>query len=149
LATEFTLRRPDGRPLGTFGEVQATVRRLCYGVEFFWTTSGPEKVKEAAANGVELPDAIRQWMETLPSLLEGVVEADDYRIEFGLGNEEPVPFLSVTPRGSGPRLQEVLSALEAEYGDELRIAGSDPALAKYFTVPFPPPFPQPGDEGGG
>jgi hypothetical protein len=126
LATEYTLRRADGQPLGTFAQVQAVLCRLFPGIDFGWTTSGPEKVRLAAERGVELPEAIRRWMETLPSLLEGVVEGDDFRVEFGLGDREPVPCLFVEPRGLSPELDRLLTALEAEYGGELVVSGSDP-----------------------
>jgi hypothetical protein len=127
LAISYTLRRADRQPLGSFAAVQDRIRRLCPGVEFGWTTSGPEKVRLAAENGVILPDAIRLWMETLPALLEGAVEGDDYLIEFGLGHEEPVASLYVEPHGDGPELDRLLAALEDEFGGELVFAGSDPA----------------------
>lgn len=133
MATEYTLRRPDGRPLGTFAEVQALLRRLAPGVEFGWTTSGPEKVRQATENGVELPEDIRRWMESLPALLEGAVETEEYLVVFGLGYEEPVPFLCVEPHGEGAELDRLLAALETEVGSALLVTGTDPALAEHFT----------------
>jgi len=129
MATEFSLRRGDGAPLGTFEQVQALLRRLFPGVEFFWTTSGPEKLRLAAERGVELPEHIRRWIETLPSLLEGFVEGDDFSVAFGLGHEEPVRFLCVEPHGVSPELDRLLSALESEVGGELMVWGSDPGLS--------------------
>src|SRR5438270_13811735 len=114
MATEFTLRRADGQPFGSFEQAQALIRRHFPAIEFFWTTSGPEKVRQAEANGVELPPHIRQWMETLPSLLEGVAEGDGYLVSFGLGNEEAVPCLYVEPHGEAPELERGLAAREAE-----------------------------------
>ena len=126
MATEFSLRPRDGRDLGSFANVQALLQRVFPRIDFGWTTSGPEKVRQAEANGVKLPEAIRRWMEALPAVLEGFVEGDDYLISFGLGYEEPVRFLTVEPRGVGDELQRNLEALEAAVGGALLVYGTDP-----------------------
>ena len=126
MATEFTLRRKDRQPLGTFEEVQAILRRIFPGVQFWRTTSGPEKVEMAEKNGGPLPPHIKAWMLTLPSMLDGICEADEWIVEFGLGPTEPVPELYVQPRGDSPELQQRLDALEAEYGNTLIVSGSEP-----------------------
>src|SRR3954471_12112442 len=122
MATEYTLRRADGRAFGAFDQGQALIRRLFPAVEFFWTEGGPDKVRQADANGVELAPHIRQWMMTLPALVEGVAEGPDFHVTFGLGTEEPVACLYVTPRGLGPELERGLAALEAEAGAELKVS---------------------------
>src|SRR5947208_952836 len=76
MATEYTLRRADGRPFGSFAQVQALIRRLFPVVEFGWTTSGPEKIRQAAEHGIELPPQLREAVEKLPSLLEGAAEGE-------------------------------------------------------------------------
>jgi hypothetical protein len=126
LATEYTLRRGDGKPLGTFEDVQAALRRLFPGVRFWWTTSGPEKIRQAEERGVELPPMIRQTIEKLPSMLDGICEGDGFTVEFGLGPSEPVSCLCVQPRGASPELLQRLGALEAEFGGTLVVAGSEP-----------------------
>lgn len=126
MATEFTLRRKDRQPLGTFEEVQTTLRRIFPGVQFWWTTSGPEKVQQAEQNGGPLPPHIKEWMLTLPSMLDGVCEGDDWLVEFGLGPTEPVPELYVQPRGIAPEMNQRLDALEADYGNTLVVSGSEP-----------------------
>jgi hypothetical protein len=126
---DMVLRRADGRPLGTFEQVQATLSRLCPGVDFGWTTSGPEKVRLADERGVQLPEAIRQWMETLPALLEGIYEGDGFLVEFGLGCQEPVESLHVAPHGDVPELERLLAALESEFGAELVLPGLEPGPA--------------------
>jgi len=129
VATEYSLRRSDRQPLGTFTEVEARLSRLFPGVEFFWTTSGVEKLRHADENGVELPDPIRAWMATLPSLREGIYEGDEFLVEFGLGFEEPVACLSVVPRGVSPQLFRLLDALEVEFGGLMVVSGSEPQEA--------------------
>ena len=125
MATEYTLQRADGRPFGSFEQVQTLIRRLFPSVEFFRTTSGPEKVRQAEERGVVLPPHIRQWMEALPSLLEGVAEGDGFHVRFGLGTEEPVSCLYVEPRGLAPELERGLAALEAEAGAEFKVSGTE------------------------
>ena len=64
-------------------------------------------------------------METLPSLLEGVAEGDEFCVTFGLGTEEPVSCLYVTPHGLAPELDRGLAALEAEAGVEFKVSGTE------------------------
>jgi hypothetical protein len=125
MATEYTLRRADGQPFGSFAQVQTLIGRLFPAVEFFWTTSGPEKIRQAEERGIKLPPHIRQWMATLPSLLEGVAEGSEFHVTFGLGHEEPVSCLYVTPRGLAPELDRGLAALEAEAGAEFKVSGTE------------------------
>ena len=125
MATEYTLRRADGRPFGTFEQVQALIRQLFPSVEFFWTTSRPEKLRQAEERGVELPPQIRRCLEALPSLLEGVAEGPEFHVTFGLGQEEPVSCLYVTPRGLAPELERGLAALEAAAGAAFKVSGSE------------------------
>jgi hypothetical protein len=125
VATEFTLRRADGQPFGSFELVQALIRRVFPSVEFFWTTSGAEKIEMARHNGVEMPPQILEAIKDLPSLLEGVAQGEGYHVSFGLGHEEPVTFLCIEPRGSGPELDAGLESLEAEAGLALRVSGTE------------------------
>ncbi|HEY2416249.1 MAG TPA: hypothetical protein VGI40_28670 [Pirellulaceae bacterium] len=125
MATEFTLQRPDGAPLGTFNEVQTMIRRHFPSVQFSWTTSGLEKLKLAKERGLELPPEIRKACESLPSLLEGSAGGTSYQIAFGLGHEEPVCCLYVEPRGDHQELLSGLAAMEKEVGAAFRISGSN------------------------
>jgi hypothetical protein len=125
VATEYTLRRAGGRPFGTFDEVQALIRRAFPEVEFGWTASAPEKPRLAKERGIEFPPQLRQALESLPSLLEGVGEGEEYHVTFGQGHEEPVPCLYVTPRGMAPELDRGLAMLEAEAGAEFKVSGDD------------------------
>lgn len=125
MATEFTLRRADGLPFGSFDEVKSLICRLFPEVKFFWTRSGPESLRLAEERGIEFPEQLRKALETSPSLLEGVAEGPGYHVSFGLGHEEPVSCLYVEPRGDSTVLERGLSELEAEAGAELKIAGEE------------------------
>ena len=123
MATEFTLRRADGQPFGSFEQVQARIRALFPSVEFFWRTSGQEKIALAAERGIVFPAALMAVLPDLPSLLEGVAEGDGFRVDFGLGHQEPVDCLYITPRGAAAELDRGLSALEADAGAEVKVSG--------------------------
>lgn len=125
MATEFTLRRADGIPFGTFEQVEALIRRQFPKVEFRWTTSGPEKLKLARKRKIEFPPELKQILATMPSLREGVAEGRGYHVTFGLGATEPVTCLFVTPRGTATKLNRGLEALESEAGAQFKVSGED------------------------
>jgi hypothetical protein len=114
---KLALRRADGQPFGTFEQTQALICRLFPGTEFRWTPSGPERVRscEEKGGGPLTPD-LRQWLEKMPSELEGVAEGAGYRVTFGLGHREPVGCLRMTALGSAPELERGLASLEADTG---------------------------------
>ena len=93
MATEFTLRRSDGGDFGSFEQAKRLIQRHFPTAQFAWTTSGLEKIRLAEERGVTLPANIRQMMESLPSLLEGVAAGDEFHVWFGLGYQEPVECL--------------------------------------------------------
>lgn len=125
MATEYTLKRADDGPLGSFTELQALIRDAFPMVQFAWTTGGQEKLRLAKERGIELPPFIRQSLETLPSLLEGVVYGKDFHVTFGLGHEEPVACLYVTPLGESAESERGLDALKAAVGAEFKVSGEE------------------------
>lgn len=123
MATEYTLRRCDGLPFGTFNDVQSLIRRVFPDVKFGWTASGAEKLRLAKERGIELPAQLRVALETLPALLEGVAAGQGYRVSFGLGHEEPVSCLYITPRGDSAELERRLTGLQAAAGTKFTVSG--------------------------
>ena len=123
MATELALECHDKTPLGSLADVQDIIRDIFPEVKFGWTTSGPEKLRIAAERGITLPPQLAKILETLPSLLEGRHEAEEYFVEFGLGHEDPVLCLYVTPRGDGAELTNRLSALEERFQGTLVVSG--------------------------
>jgi hypothetical protein len=119
---KLSLRHPDGRPLGTFEQVQAVIRRLFPAVQFGWTPDGPERVRMCEEGGHPLPPEHRQRLEGVPSELEGVAEGPDYRVTFGLGSREPVGYLRVTPLGGGAELQAGIAGLESDVGAKFQVS---------------------------
>jgi len=128
MAAEYWLRRADGQPFGSFAQAQALIRREFPAVEFSWTTSGPEMIRRAEANGAEVTSDIREPLEGMPSVLEGYVEGAGFSATFNLGAEEPVTCLRVEPRGLSGLDQELrrgLAVLEAEAGAEFTWADDE------------------------
>lgn len=125
MATELALERNDKAAIGSFKEIQDMIQAVFPGAQFGWTTSGTEKLRMAAERGVELPPALREAMKTLPSLLEGRYESGDDYVEFGLGYQEPVKCLYVTPRGGSPTLDRQLSELETRVGGTFVVSGEE------------------------
>jgi hypothetical protein len=125
MATELALERKDKSQIGSFAETQAIVQDVFPSVKFGWTTSGREKLHIAAERNIQLPPAIRESLENLPSLLEGMCEGDGWAVEFGLGYQEPVLCLYVTPRGDSDVLERGLSAIAAAVGGDYVISGNE------------------------
>ena len=125
MATELTLRRADAQSLGSFEQVQELIRTHFPTVEFFWTTSGLEKIALASERGITFPPEIMAYLPGLPSLLEGVAEGDDFLVTFGLGHIEPVQCLYCTPLGDSPELDRGLKGLEAFTGTAFQISGEE------------------------
>lgn len=86
--------------------------------------SGPERVRALQEKGRPLPAAFLQKVEARPSELEGVADGDAYWVKFGLGHQEPVALLRVTPLGSGAELRDGLAGLQADAGSEFQVSQS-------------------------
>jgi len=125
MATEYALERDEKAPIGSFDSVQSLIREVFPTVEFQWTQSGPDKLALAAERGIEFPPELREALKTLPSLLEGRFATDEALVEFGLGFQEPVRCLYVTPRGSSATLNQQLSKLEAKVGGKFVVSGEE------------------------
>lgn len=127
MATEYVISFRDNRPLGTREAIQALIRTHFPSVQFHWTTSGLEKLRIAKERGVELPPALREGLETLPSLPEGVAEGPGWRIEIGLSHLDPICELIIEPRGDGVTMDEGIQAIEKALGSTFRVHGEPAA----------------------
>lgn len=96
-------------------------------VTFHWTTSGLEKLRIAKERGIEFPPALREGLESLPSLLEGVAEGPGWRIDFGLNHLDPVRELVIEPRGDYEKIEAHVRSIEETLGSRFRVHGEPPA----------------------
>jgi hypothetical protein len=113
---KLSLCRADGQPLGSFDQVQATISFVFPGSSFAWTPDGPTRLRRCEESGHPLTADLRERLASMTSELEGVAEGRGYRVTFGLGSQEPVQSLRVTPLGNIAELQSGLAALQSEVG---------------------------------
>ena len=86
-----------------------------------------EKLRIAKARGIEFPPALRESLESLPSLLEGVAEGASWRVDFGLNHLDPVLELVIEPRGDDAAMDEGIGAIEQALGSQLGVYGEPAA----------------------
>lgn len=125
MSTEYALERSDKLPIGSFDDVQSIIRAILPTVTFGWTKSGADKLRIANERGIELPAPIREVLETLPSLLEGQAEVEGSCVTFGLGYDEPVKCLYVTPHGSSSLIELAMAELEVQIDGKFVVSGEE------------------------
>ncbi len=125
MATEYVISFRDNRPLGSVEAIQTLIRTHFPSVKFHWTTSGLEKLRIAKERGIEFPPALREGLESLPSLLEGVAEGPGWRIDFGSNHLDPVRELVIEPRGEYDEAS--VRAIEQALGSQFRVHGEPAA----------------------
>jgi hypothetical protein len=130
---DFSLRRADHQPLGSFEQVQTMIRHWFPGVRFDWTPSGPERIRRCEEGGLPLTPELRQRLAGMPSELEGVDEGPGYRVTFGLGSQEPLACLRVAQLGSALELQSGLAGLESEMGAKFQVCEGEGSAAPDFA----------------
>ena len=125
MATEYVISFRDNRVLGSLSEIQSLIREHFPSVQFHWTTSGAEKLRLAKERGVELPQEIRDVLNNLPSLLEGVAEGLGWDIMFGLQHMDPLRELIIEPRGDDAAMDAGIRAIEQVLGTSFRVYGEE------------------------
>ena len=123
MPTYYAVSFRDNRALGTFDGLQSLIQSQFPNAAFAWTPSGPEKLQFAKERGIELPASIKEVLQSLPSLLEGVAKGEGWSIMFGLGNAEPVVELIVVPQGNGESMWHGIEFIENKLGTHLRVCG--------------------------
>ena len=127
MATDYVISFRDGRPLGSREALQALIRTHFPGIKFYWTMSGLERLRIAKEGGIEFPPALREGMESFPSLLEGVAEGPGWHILFGLGYVDPVTELVMQARGEYAKIEASVHAIEETLGSQFRVHGEPAA----------------------
>lgn len=91
------------------------------------TTRRSWKLRIAKERGIEFPTALREGLESLPSLLEAVAEGPGWRVDFGLNHLDPVRELIIEPRGNGAAMDGGIRAVEKALGSTFRVHGEPAA----------------------
>jgi hypothetical protein len=104
-----------GESMGWVDEVQATLRAAVPGIVFLRGIGGAEKIAAMEAQGVEVPDVIREhWLASKGAHL-GHFEGQDVTIEFDFGEDEAkVAAILVEVRGGGDPMPVVRRLTEID-----------------------------------
>jgi hypothetical protein len=106
------LSTDDGGSLGTVEHVQAKLRAALPEIELFRDSSGSEKVASMESQGIEVPDVLREHWLRSRGAHQGLIEGDEFTIEFHLGEDDAaVVAVGINVRGSGdpmPVLQRLM-----------------------------------------
>lgn len=98
---QATSRDSDGS-MGSVEHVQSQLRATVPEIRLFRDVSGLEKLREMESRGISVPAPIRDvWLQS-KGAHEGIVEGDDWTIEFHLGeDEDSVIVVGIDVRGTG------------------------------------------------
>lgn len=81
----------------------------------------------AAERGIRFPPELRESLESLPSVLEGVAEGPSWSVTFGLGHDDPLTELIVEARAHATELDSGMLAIENAIGTAFRALGEPAA----------------------
>lgn len=116
MGLDGTIKRYDGKPLGSIATVQRVLRAAFPGIELGRLPSGAEKIQAAKEKGIEFPDVIRQHLESAPAQYGGDYEGPEFSAQFILGADEVVQQVDIVLYGTTTAVEPMLEFLEREYG---------------------------------
>lgn len=116
MGLDATIKRPDGKPLGTVEDVQSALAAAFPGIVLGLLPSGAEMIQAAAERGVVFPDIIHQHFESLPAKHGGDYEGPSFSAEFVLGSSEVVQLVVVVLYGNTVASEPMFAMLEDLYG---------------------------------
>jgi hypothetical protein len=112
---DVTIKRRDGRPLGSIAEVQQVLATVFPGITFSKSPDGPEKLRRASQQGVTFPEILRQHIAASISQFEAGYDASEFSAEFNLGSSETVQEIDVRLVGKMDPAQALFATLD-RYG---------------------------------
>lgn len=116
MGLDGTIKRLDGKPLGTLPEVQQILQRVFPGIELGTLPGGKAQLQYFAEQGIELPEVLRKNYESMPERFAGDFQNADFSAEFQFGSSEIVQQIDVVLRGTTVASEEYLKILETEHG---------------------------------
>jgi hypothetical protein len=122
----------DSQSLGSVEHVQAKLRAAVPEIELFRDASGLEKLAAMESQGIQVPEAIREhWLES-KGAFQGLIEREDFTIEFHLGEDETtVAAVGIDVRGSGDPLSLVERLMRAEGWKVVDLHGEPPTMESW------------------
>jgi len=115
MGLDATIRRADGKPLGSLAAVQQALAAAFPGIVLGRLPSGAEKIKAAAARGIVFPDILRQHLETTPAQFGGDYQGPEFSAQFNFGASELVQQVAVVLYGTTVASEPMFDFLEREY----------------------------------
>ncbi len=116
MGLDGTIKRPDGRSLGSFAQVQSVLADIFPGVALQRSLSGLEKLQTAEAQGITVPAVLREHMASAPATYEGDYTGADFSIELYADVAGTIPELGVVLRGSTTHAESLFAILNERYG---------------------------------
>lgn len=116
MGLDATIKRADGKPLGTVAEVEKILAVAFPGVVFDRLPSGAEKIQAAKQKGIEFPEILRKHFEAAPAQHGAEFNGPDFSAQFSLGPSDVVQEIDVTLRGKTTASERNLAVLEKRFG---------------------------------
>lgn len=122
----------DTASLGTVEQVQAKLRAAVPEIELFRDASGLEKIAVMESQGIEVPDVIREGWLRSTGAYKGLIEGDNFTIEFYLGEDETaVDAVCIDVRGSGDPMRVVQRLMVIDGWKVLDLQGNPPTMESW------------------
>jgi hypothetical protein len=116
MGLEGTIKRRDGRPLGSIAEVQTALSSVFSGVTLHRSLSGIEKLQIATEQGITFPEILREHLASSPSKYEGAYESAEFSVEFYMDDSEVIQEIGVVLRGTTSRSKTFFALLGERFG---------------------------------
>ncbi|MCE9532238.1 MAG: hypothetical protein K8T89_14130 [Planctomycetes bacterium] len=116
MGLDGTIKRHDGKPLGTVAAVQEALASAFPGIKFGREPSGAEKLLMAEAKGVRFPDSLRQHLESSPAQAGADYEGPDFSAQFHFGPNDVVQIVDVVLYGTTTASDPMFARLKEQYG---------------------------------
>ena len=116
MGLDGTIRRADGRPLGTLDEVRRALVDVFPGIILGQNLSGAERIRIAAERGIEFPEVLRKSLERIPAKFGADYVGPEFSAEFLLGADETVQTVDVVPYGNTVAAEPMFEALTRKHG---------------------------------
>lgn len=116
MGLDATIKRKDGKALGSVDEVQRALAAAFPGIQIGLLPSGAEKIRTAAEKGINFPEIILKHFESTPAQFGGDYEGPGFSAQFNLGANESVRHVGVVLYGKTTESEPMFEFIEREYG---------------------------------
>lgn len=116
MGLDGTIKRADGRPLGTLAEVRRALVDVFPGIVLGQNLSDPERIRIAAERGIEFPEILRKTLERIPAKFGADYVGPEFSAEFVLGADETVQTVDVVLYGNTVAAERMFEALKRKFG---------------------------------